>query len=160
MEVQRKGSKFLKIDVLADVYVRPENELTESLHATMVEKSQLVLQESASQLPSNTPIESMDPLEDAGFHIITKTLDQIFSQRPRTYSLTQEIAGLRSEMASYKSQMSMLVQAFSSSGIHLPGFSAPSPSQPFHTEQPIPNQQQDYQAPLNDMPIDFAAFFS
>ncbi|XP_070664760.1 uncharacterized protein [Malus domestica] len=162
MEVQRKeGSKFLEIDVFADVYVRPENELIESLHiTTMVEKSQLVLQESASQLPSNTPIESMDPLEDAGFHIITKTLDQIFSQRPRTYcwgmgnarrresgassssqsknrvtALTQEIAGLRSEMASYKSQMSMLVQALSSSGIHLPGFSAPSPSQPFHTEQ-------------------------
>ncbi|KAM1306722.1 hypothetical protein ACFX2H_009071 [Malus domestica] len=66
--------------------------------------------------------------------------------------------------------MSMLVQALSSSEIHLPGFSAPSPSKPFHTKQaqqsgsstfdPIPNQHQDYQAPSNDMPTDFSVFFS
>ncbi|KAM1718190.1 hypothetical protein ACFX11_025936 [Malus domestica] len=43
MEVQRKGSKFLEINVFADVYVRPGDELAESFHATMVEKSQLVL---------------------------------------------------------------------------------------------------------------------
>ncbi|KAM1718191.1 hypothetical protein ACFX11_025937 [Malus domestica] len=49
-------------------------------------------------------------------------------------ALTQEVAGLRSELASYKSQMSMLIQALSSSEICLPGFSAPSPSEPFHTE--------------------------
>ncbi|XP_050104748.1 uncharacterized protein LOC126584389 [Malus sylvestris] len=194
MEAQRKGSKFSKIDVFADVYVRPKNELTKSLHATMVEKSQSVLQESVSQLPSNTLIESMDPPEDAGFHIVTEMLDQTFGRRLGTYcrgmgnarwpesgassssqlkgqvtTLTQEVNGLRSALASYKSQMLMLVQALSSSGIRLPGFFAPSPSEPFHTEQahqlglstsdPIPNQQQYYQAPPNDMPIDFSAFF-
>ncbi|BBG95607.1 Ankyrin repeat family protein, partial [Prunus dulcis] len=51
-----EGSKFLEIDVFGDVYVRPGNELAESLHTTMVERSQLVLQESASQLPPETPI--------------------------------------------------------------------------------------------------------
>ncbi|BBH02369.1 hypothetical protein Prudu_012909, partial [Prunus dulcis] len=48
------GSKFPEIDVFGDVYVRPGNELAESLHTTMVERSQLVLQESASQLPPDT----------------------------------------------------------------------------------------------------------
>ena len=140
----------------------------------MVEKSQSVLQKSVSQLPSDTPIESVDPPEDAGFHIVTETLDQTFDRRPGTYcrgmgnarrresrassssqskghvtTLTQEVIGLRRKLASYKSQMSMLVQALSSSGIHLLGFSAPSPSQLFHTEQaqqsgsstsdPVPN---------------------
>ncbi|BBG99514.1 hypothetical protein Prudu_009229 [Prunus dulcis] len=45
---RREGSKFPEIDVFGDVYVRPGNELAESLHTTMVERSQLVLQESAS----------------------------------------------------------------------------------------------------------------
>lgn len=149
---------------------------------------------SASQLSSDMPIESVDPFEDAGFHIVTETLDQTFGRRPMTYcwgmenvrrresialsslqskgrvtALTQEIAGLRNELASYKSQMSMLVQALSSLGICLPGFYAPSPSEHFHTEQaqqsgmstsdPVPNQQQDYQVPPNDMLIDFFSFF-
>ncbi|CAN2060817.1 unnamed protein product [Malus fusca] len=192
MEARRnEGSKFLEIDVFADVYVRPGNELTESLHATIVEKSQSVLQEFASQLPLDTLIQSVDPSEDARFHIVTETLDQTFGRRPGTYcrgignarlresrassslqskghvtTLTQEVAGLRSELASYKSQMSMLVQALSSSRIYLPCFSAPSPSQPFHIEQaqhsgpstsdPVPNQQQDLS---NDIPIDFSVFF-
>ncbi|CAN6686186.1 unnamed protein product [Malus baccata var. baccata] len=181
-----------KINVFADVYVRPGNELTEFLHVTMVEKSQSVLQEFASQPPSDTPIEFVDPPEDARFHIVTETLDQTFSRRPGTYcrlmgnarlwesrassssqskgqvtALMQEVTGMRSELASYKSQMSMLVQALNSSGIHLPRFSAPSPSQPFHIEQaqqsgpstsdPVPNQQQD---PSNDIPIDFFVCFS
>ncbi|CAL8088955.1 unnamed protein product [Prunus armeniaca] len=66
---RRGGSKFPEIDVFGDVYVRPGNELAKSLHTTMVERSQLVLQESASQLPLETPIESVDPPHDAGFHI-------------------------------------------------------------------------------------------
>ncbi|BBH09124.1 hypothetical protein Prudu_021540 [Prunus dulcis] len=57
MDARRQGgSKFLEIDVFGDVYVRSGNELAESLHTTMVERSQLVLQESASQLPPDTPI--------------------------------------------------------------------------------------------------------
>ncbi|CAL9012899.1 unnamed protein product, partial [Prunus brigantina] len=63
---RREGSKFPEIDVFGDVYVRPGNELAESLHTTMMESSQLVLQESASQLPPETPIESVDPRKEAG----------------------------------------------------------------------------------------------
>ncbi|BBH04784.1 HXXXD-type acyl-transferase family protein [Prunus dulcis] len=71
-----EGSKFPEIEVFGDVYVRPGNELAESLHTTMVERSQLVLQESASQLPLETPIESVAPPQDVGFQILTETLDQ------------------------------------------------------------------------------------
>ncbi|TQE05748.1 hypothetical protein C1H46_008654 [Malus baccata] len=97
-------------------------------------------------------------------------LTQSLHSKTKVTALTQEVTGLRSELALYKSQMSMLVQALSSSGIHLLGFSTPPPSQPFHIEQeqqsgpstsdPVPNQQQDYQAPPNDTPIDFASLFS
>ncbi|BBH07246.1 hypothetical protein Prudu_019124 [Prunus dulcis] len=80
-----EGSKFPEIDVFGDVYVRPGNELAESLHTTMVERSQLVLQESASQLPPETPIESVAPPQDAGFQILTETLDQTLGRRPGTY---------------------------------------------------------------------------
>ena len=92
-----------------------------------MEKSKSVIQESASQLPSAMSIKSVDPFEDARFHILTETLDQTFGQRPGMYcggignarqresgatlslqskgevtALTQEVAGLRSELASYK----------------------------------------------------------
>ncbi|CAL9001504.1 unnamed protein product [Prunus brigantina] len=82
---RREGSKFPEIDVFGNVYVRLGNELAESLHMTMVEKSQLVLQESASQLPPDTPLESVDPPHDAGFQILTETLDQTLRRRPGTY---------------------------------------------------------------------------
>ncbi|KAI5314574.1 hypothetical protein L3X38_043750 [Prunus dulcis] len=86
MDARRQGgSKFPEIDVFGDVYVRPGNELAESLHTTMVERSQLVLQESASQLSPDTPIESVDPPQDAGFQILTETLDQTLGRRPGTY---------------------------------------------------------------------------
>ncbi|KAB2614491.1 hypothetical protein D8674_037545 [Pyrus ussuriensis x Pyrus communis] len=101
-----------------------------------------------------------------------KTLLHHSSSRHFSYRMEarrKEVASLRSELVSYKSQMSILVQALSSSGIRLLGFSAPSPLGPFHigqaqqsgplTSDPIPNQQQDYQAPPSDMPIDFSAFF-
>ncbi|CAL9021482.1 unnamed protein product, partial [Prunus brigantina] len=52
---------------------------------TMVEKSQLVLQESASQLPPDTSHESVDPPHDAGFQILTETLDQTLGRRLGTY---------------------------------------------------------------------------
>ncbi|BBG97326.1 hypothetical protein Prudu_006411 [Prunus dulcis] len=66
-----EGSKFPEIDVFGDT--------------TMVERSQLVLQESASQLPPETPIESVAPPQDAGFQILTETLDQTLGRRPGTY---------------------------------------------------------------------------
>ncbi|CAL8119799.1 unnamed protein product [Prunus armeniaca] len=71
--------------VFGDVYVQPGNELAESLHTTIVERSQLVLQESASQLPPETPIKSVDPPHDAGFQILTQTLNQTLGRRPGMY---------------------------------------------------------------------------
>lgn len=41
----------------------------------MVEKSQTVLQEVASQLPLETPLEDVVPAEDAGFQIMKDSLN-------------------------------------------------------------------------------------
>ncbi|BBG99617.1 hypothetical protein Prudu_009362, partial [Prunus dulcis] len=121
---RREGSKFPEIDVFGDVYVRPGNELAESLHTTMVERSQLVLQESASQLPPETPIESVAPPQDAGFQILTETLDQTLGRRPGTYcrgmgnarrreprprssaQSSSQVTALTAEVATLRSQMS------------------------------------------------------
>ncbi|TQD74811.1 hypothetical protein C1H46_039648 [Malus baccata] len=68
LEERRNGvSKFPEIDMFKEVYDRPRDELTELLHSTMVEKGQTVLDEVASQLPLETPIEEVFPLEDADF---------------------------------------------------------------------------------------------
>ncbi|KAB2629549.1 hypothetical protein D8674_034344 [Pyrus ussuriensis x Pyrus communis] len=104
MEAQRQGgSKFSKINVFADVYVRPGDELVESLHyhdyyfnviiniscyithVTMMEKRRLVRQEFASQLSRKTSIESVDPPKDAGFQILIDILDQTFRRRQMRY---------------------------------------------------------------------------
>ncbi|CAL2255580.1 unnamed protein product [Prunus armeniaca] len=74
-----------QINVFPDIYVQLGNELAESFHTTMVEKSQLVLQESASQLPPDTRLESVDPPQDARFQILIETLDQTLERRPGTY---------------------------------------------------------------------------
>ncbi|CAL8998658.1 unnamed protein product [Prunus brigantina] len=133
MEARRRGgSKFPKIDVFGDVYVRAGNELAESLHATMLERSWLVLHESSSQLPPDAPLKSVDPPQDAGFQILTETLDQTLGNRPETYchgmgnakrwepigplssqsnqvtALTAEVAELKTQLASYSTQMAQM----------------------------------------------------
>ncbi|CAL2276211.1 unnamed protein product [Prunus armeniaca] len=149
---RRGGSKFPKIDVFGDVYVRPGNELAESLHTTMVEMSQLVLQESASQLPPETPIESVDPPEDAGFQILTETLDQTLGRRPGTYCRgmgnarqreprprpavqSSQVTALTAQVATLQSQMSVILESLARSGIPIPQFHT-STSEPVHPEHP------------------------
>ncbi|CAL2239808.1 unnamed protein product [Prunus armeniaca] len=155
----RRGSKFPEIDVFGDVYVRPGNELAESLHTTMVERSQLVLQESASQLPPETPIESVDPPHDAGFQILTQTLDQTLGRRPGTYcrgmgnarqreprpqsssQANNQVIVLTSRVAELEGQMSVILQSLARSGIPIPNFGASTsepvyPGHPQHTTAP------------------------
>ncbi|CAL2227821.1 unnamed protein product [Prunus armeniaca] len=150
---QRGGSKFPEIDVFGDVYIRPGNELAESLHTTMVERSQLVLQESASQLPPETPIESVDPPQDAGFQILTETLDQTLERRPGTYcrgmrnarqmepqprsssQAKSQVTVLTSRVAELEGQMSVILQSLVRSGIPIPNFGA-STSETVHPEHP------------------------
>ena len=119
-----------------------------------MEKRQSVLQESVSQLPPETLIESMDPPEDAGFQILIDTLDQTLGRRPGRYcmgmgnarwrleprassslqskgevtTLTTEVADLRTELASYKSQMSLIVKTLNESDIHFLDIRTPSTS--------------------------------
>ncbi|CAL8153023.1 unnamed protein product [Prunus armeniaca] len=147
------GLKFPEIDVFGDVYVRPGNELAESLHTTMVERSQLVLRESASQLPLSTPIESVDTPQDAGFQILTQTLDQTLGRRSRTYcrgmgnarqreprlrsssQANSQVTILTSRVAELEGQMSVILQSLARSRIPIPNFGA-STSEPVHPEHP------------------------
>ncbi|KAL6288722.1 hypothetical protein ACE6H2_006232 [Prunus campanulata] len=175
---RREGSKFPEIDVFGDVYVRPGNELAESLHTTMIEKSQLVLQESASQLPPDTPLESVAPPQDAGFQILTDTLDQTLGRRPGTYCrgmgnarrreprsrsssqsnsvLTAKVAQLETQMA----QMAQIIQSMAQSGVPVPSFVPPSTSAHGHqTSAPVPNVQTS-EPHLPDEEVDLALLFN
>ncbi|BBN67627.1 hypothetical protein Prudu_134S000200 [Prunus dulcis] len=185
---RREGSKFPEIDVFGDVYVRPGNELAESLHTTMVERSQLVLQESASQLPPETPIESVAPPQDAGFQILTETLDQTFGRRPGTYcrgmgnarqreprprssaQSNSQVTTLTAQVAELQGQMSVILQSLAQGGFPIPQFRA-STSQPVHpehahqttapvdTQTTVPVDAQTSEAYTGDDPVDFASLF-
>ncbi|BBG92639.1 hypothetical protein Prudu_000432 [Prunus dulcis] len=155
---RREGSKFPEIDVFGDVYVRPGNELAESLHTTMVERSQLVLQESASQLPPETPIESVAPPQDAGFQILTETLDQTLGRRPGTYcrgmgnarrreprprssaQSSRQVTALTAHMVTLENKLSAILQSLAQSGIPVPHFDEPTsePVPPEHPPRPLP----------------------
>ncbi|CAL8136463.1 unnamed protein product [Prunus armeniaca] len=182
---RREGSKFLDIDVFGDVYVQPGNELAESLHMTMVEKSQLVLQESASQLPPDTLLESVDPPHDARFQILTETLDQTLERRPGTYcrgmgnarrreprarsssqsnnqvtTLTAEVVELRTQM----SQMSQILQSIVQSGVPIPHVGPSLTSEPLQPElrhhTPAPADTVQTSEPhLQDDHVDFQTLF-
>ena len=119
----------------------------------MVERSQLVLQESASQLPPETPIESVDPPHDAGFQILTQTLDQTLGRRPGTYcrgmgnarqreprprsssQANSQVTVLTSRVAELEGQMSVILQSLARSDIPITNFGA-STSEPVHPEHP------------------------
>ncbi|CAL9011656.1 unnamed protein product, partial [Prunus brigantina] len=132
------GSKFPEIDVFGDIYVRSRNELVKSLHTTMMEKSQLVLQESASQLPPNTPLKFVDHPQDMGFQILKETLDQTLEKRPGTYSTV--------------------------AGIQIPQFGPSSTSEPLQSEHghqtsaPVDNVQTSEPHLQNDQ-VDFGTSF-
>ncbi|CAL8152300.1 unnamed protein product [Prunus armeniaca] len=180
MHCGRGGSKFPKIDVFGDVYVRPGNELTQSLHTTMVERSQLVLQESASQLPPDTPIESVDPPQDVGFQILTETLDQTLGWRPRTYcrgmgnarrreprprssaQSNSQVNALTAQVATFQSQMSVILQSLVQSGIPVSHFDVLT-SEPVHPEHPHQTTAPvDPQTSVSHMPddnVDFGTLF-
>ncbi|CAL2272024.1 unnamed protein product [Prunus armeniaca] len=173
--LRRGGSKFSEIDVFGDVYVRPGNELAESLNTTMVERSQFVLQESASQLPPETPIESVDPPQDAGFQILTDTLDQTLGKRPRTYcrgmgnarqreprprsssQANSQVIVLSSRVGELEGQMSVILQSLARSGIPIPNFGALTSEHPHQTTAPIDPQISEPHMP--DDHIDFGTLF-
>ncbi|CAL2272086.1 unnamed protein product [Prunus armeniaca] len=177
---RRGGSKFPEINVFGDVYVRPGNELAESLHTTMVERSQLVLQESASQLSPKTPIESVDPPHDAGFQILTQTLDQTLGRRPGTYcrgmgnaqqreprprsssQANSQVTVLTSRVAELEGQMSVILQSLARSGIPIPNFGA-STSEPVHPEHPqhttAPADTHTSEPHVADDQVDFGTLF-
>ncbi|XP_050159784.1 uncharacterized protein LOC126633258 [Malus sylvestris] len=113
-----------------EVYVLPRDELTEQLHSTMMKKGQTVMDEVVSQLLLKTPIEEVFPREDAGFQIMTDTLDQTLGRRhgnvhrglgkahlqdssassskqrtEEVQTLTFEVAGLKEQIVAQQSQI-------------------------------------------------------
>ncbi|CAL2238294.1 unnamed protein product [Prunus armeniaca] len=176
---RRGGSKFPEIDVFGDVYIRPGNELAESIHTTMVEKSQLVLQESASQLPFDTPLKSVHPPQDVGFQILTETLDQTLGRRPGTYcrgmgngrqqepiprssSQSNEVTALTATVAELKGQMSMILESLARSDIPIPQFGSSSTSQPpepGHQTSALADNAQTSEPHLPDDHVDFGTLF-
>ncbi|KAB2634636.1 hypothetical protein D8674_038111 [Pyrus ussuriensis x Pyrus communis] len=66
-------------------------------------------------------------------------------------ALTAEVADLMTELASYRSQMSLIVQALSQSGIRLPNLRPPSTFQPKHGHT--------FQLPPQDDHVDYATLF-
>ncbi|CAL2248334.1 unnamed protein product [Prunus armeniaca] len=144
--------------------------------------SQLVLQESASQLPPNTPLESVDPPQDAGFQILTETLDQTLGRRSGTYckgmgnarrreprprsssqSNSQETA-LTAKMAKLQGQMSVLLESLARFGIPVPHFDPSSTSelvQPEHGHQTfaLVDNVQTSVPHLPDDQVDFGTLF-
>ncbi|CAL8137287.1 unnamed protein product [Prunus armeniaca] len=164
------GSKFPEIDVFGDIYVRPGNELGESLH------------ESASQLPPDTPLESMDPPQDAGFQILTETLDQTLGRRlgtyckgmgngrrrePRSRSSSQsnsQVTALTAKVAELQGQMSVLLESLTRFGIPVSHFDPSSTSklvQPEHGHQTfaLVDNVQTSEPHLPDDQVDFGTLF-
>ncbi|BBG96500.1 hypothetical protein Prudu_005321, partial [Prunus dulcis] len=102
---------------------------------------------------SDTPIESVDPPQDAGFQILTETLDQTLGRRPGTYyrgmgnakrreprprssaQSNSQVTALTAQVATLQSQMSVILQSLAQSGIPVPHFDVPT-SEPVHPEHP------------------------
>ncbi|KAL6272260.1 hypothetical protein ACE6H2_022952 [Prunus campanulata] len=178
MEAWRQGgSKFPEIDVFGYVYVRLGNELAESLHTAMIQKSQLVLQELASQLPPDTLVKSVAPPQDVGFQILTETLDQTLGRRPGTYcrgmenarqrpprpressESSSEVTALKTEVAELKGHLSHLLQSLAHSGIAIPSTSEPrQPEHGHHTSPPVHNVQTS-EPHLPDDNVDLGGLF-
>ncbi|KAB2632222.1 hypothetical protein D8674_028469 [Pyrus ussuriensis x Pyrus communis] len=122
---RQEGSKFPKINMFEDVYVRPGDELAKQLHDAMVEQRTTVLQEATSQLPPETLIEDATIPEDAGFQILTNVMDQNFGRRPgkvvrdmgkarvretgasSSRSNTGEVSALKEEVTTLKGQLAV-----------------------------------------------------
>ncbi|CAL9004421.1 unnamed protein product [Prunus brigantina] len=179
---QQGGSKFPEIDGFGDVYVLPENELVESLHTMIVERSQLVLQGPPPNFLPILLIESVNPPQDAEFQILTKTLDQTLGRRPgiycrgmgnaprrepRPHSSSQSnshVTALTAKAAELQGQMSGLLESLARSGIPVPHFDPLSTSKPVHPEHghqtsaPVDNVQTSEPHLPNDQ-VDFGTLF-
>ena len=144
---------------------------------TMIERSQLVLQESASQLPPDTPLESVVPPSDAGFQIQTETLDQSLGRRSGTYcrgmgnarqrpprpressESNEEVTALKTEVADLKSHLSHILQSLAHSGISIPPFTPPSTSEHGNHTSPPVNNVQTSELHLPDDNVDLGGLF-
>ncbi|BBH02442.1 Ankyrin repeat family protein [Prunus dulcis] len=150
----RRGVQVPRDRRLCDVYVRPGNELAESLHVND-DGGEEPVGSSGVRLPasSETPIESVAPPQDAGFQILTETLDQTLGRRPGTYcrgmgnarrreprprssaQSNSQVTALTAQVATLQSQMSVILQSLAQSGIPVPHFDAPT-SEPVHPAHP------------------------
>ncbi|CAL8990037.1 unnamed protein product, partial [Prunus brigantina] len=98
------------------------------------------------------PIESVDPPQDSGFQILTETLDQTLGRRPGTYcrgmgnarqreprprpaAQSSQVTALTAEVATLRSQMSVILESLARFGIPVPQFDTAT-SEPVRPEHP------------------------
>ncbi|CAL9009569.1 unnamed protein product [Prunus brigantina] len=121
-----------------------------------------------------------NPPQDAGFQILTETLDQTLGRRPGTYcrgmgnarqreprprsasQANSQVTVLTSRVAELEGQMSVILQSLSRSGIPIPNFGT-STSETSHPEHPQQTTAPvDPQIPEPHMPddhVDFGTLF-
>ncbi|CAL9011610.1 unnamed protein product [Prunus brigantina] len=122
----------------------------------------------------------VDPPQDAGFQILTETLDQTLGRRPGTYcrgmgnaqqreprprsssQANSQVTILTSRVAELEGQMSVILQSLARSGIPIPNFGA-STSETVHPEHPqqttAPVDPQILEPHMLDDHVDFGTLF-
>ncbi|BBH07078.1 hypothetical protein Prudu_018898 [Prunus dulcis] len=117
---------------------------------------------------------------DAGFQILTETLDQTLGRRPGTYcrgmgnarwreprprssaQSNSQVTALTAQVATLQSQMSVILQSLAQPGIPVPHFDA-STSEPVHPEHPhqttAPVDPQTSEPHVPDDNVDFGTLF-
>ncbi|KAM1438299.1 hypothetical protein ACFXTO_012314 [Malus domestica] len=139
MEERRRadGVKVPKIDTFNEVYVRPGDELTNEIHATMVEMNQVVLEEVASQLPPDTTMEKLPP----------SSRMRVAAQNQYIMMQTTLIATQHAHIAAQESRMAQIITAFMRGGFDIPATTphttTPSTSQALDPAQPTAEANSD-----------------
>ncbi|CAL9004875.1 unnamed protein product [Prunus brigantina] len=142
---RRGGSKFPEINVFGDVYVRPGNELAESLHVKEPVGSSRVYLQTSSRDSDRVCGSS------AGCWISDFDADA-----------NSQVTVLTSRVAELEGQMSGILQSLARSGIPIPNFGAPT-SEPVHPEHPqqttAPADAQTSEPHVADDQVDFGTLF-
>ncbi|KAB2628819.1 hypothetical protein D8674_033614 [Pyrus ussuriensis x Pyrus communis] len=122
-----KGSKFPEIDMFEDVYVRPGDATAGQLHCTVV------LQETTSQLPPETPIEDVTVPEDAE---VDSLKEEVTTLKGQLEVQGEQMRAQGEQLQAYAGQMKDLIRAIQMTGLQIllpvPDLATPSTSESLH----------------------------
>ncbi|CAL9011703.1 unnamed protein product [Prunus brigantina] len=147
---RRGGSKFPEIDVFGDVYVRPGNELAESLHVND-DGGEEPVGSARVRLPTSSRDSDRVCGSSAGCWISDFDADA-----------NSQVTVLTLRVAKLEGQMSVILQSLARFGIPIPNFGA-SISEPVHPEHPqqttAPADAQTSEPHVADDQVDFGTLF-